>query len=179
FTEGELDNDKNKFGDRFELDGVKGETGGDFVRSIIRRARGNEKRTIAVIPSNLSLSDKNINDLQELGIGFIRVDAEAISELRFASALERAQFRMDAYAIMWLARYVRDATPESGSYELLRFYLKTHFAFANAAEMDSYIDALVKGELNKLVKVYLRFRPSIPKDAEADYHRVAASLIFA
>lgn len=176
----DLREDQARFGDRFELDIVPGLDTDMFIRNLRGRVRNRERSSIVLVPNDLKIPDAVLKELAGLGVRFMQVDAQALSALKGEPAAERARFRTDTYAIMWLARFISaDATKDDATYRLLRYYLETHFAFSGNLAADDYIQALVKGDIAKIILACLSYRPIVPHDAVADYHAIAETLISA
>lgn len=174
----ELEAHQKTYGDRFDLDMVSGENESQFVDNVLSKAGDRGSRTIVLIPKDL-LSNSGLSRLKAAGIRFIKADGVAFLKARLDKDDYRGDFQRDTYAIMLLARSIDKNTPSDSSlYELLRFYVKSHFDL-DAIAVDDYINALVNGDIAKLIKGCLSYRPAKPYDAAVEYKNIAEALLSA
>ncbi|MFH0763825.1 MAG: NAD(P)-dependent oxidoreductase [Candidatus Omnitrophota bacterium] len=177
FANGELEAHRLKYGDRFNLDRVSGSNPAQFVENILSKAKGVENRTIALVPD--SLEEAELDRLKGAGIRFIRANAWTLLNARSDKDSYREKFQLDTYAMMLLARRIsRDITRDSSIYQVLSFYIKTHFKLADDVAAADYIEAIMTGDVARLLKGILSYRPAEPYD-RPDYNNVAAALIAA
>ncbi len=177
FGNGELEEHKAKYGDRFDLDRISGKSPEQFVDNILAKAAGKEARTIALVPNDLAA--EQLERLTKVGIRFVRVNTTDLQKARADRDANREKFQVDTYAMMLLLRRIDNSiTADSSIYRLLSFYLKSHFALTDKIAIDDYIMAIVNNDIARLIKGYLTYRPAQPYEAP-NYNNVAASLISA
>ncbi|MBN1353455.1 MAG: hypothetical protein JW994_02150 [Candidatus Omnitrophica bacterium] len=176
YNDGEFKKHKTRYCHKFDLeklDITSFSPGPVIIEKILERARGREKRSIALIPNNLK--EKDIQKLSEKGIRFIRV---GITELIKAKSdvterKNREKFQSDTYTMMLLARRISEKTSkESPLYQLLKFYIETHFKLQAGLKAEDYIGAIITDNISLLINGYLACRPAEPYDIE-DYHKIA------
>ncbi len=177
FANGELEEHRAKYGDRFDLDRVSGNSPGQFVDNILAKATGKETKTMALVPNDLPAGQ--LERLAKVGIRFVRVNAADLQKAKADKDTGREKFQVDTYAMMLLLRRIDNSiTADSSIYQLLSFYLKSHFALADKVAVDDYIMAIVNNDVARLIKGCLSYRPAQPYEAP-NYNNVAASLISA
>ncbi|MCX5686574.1 MAG: hypothetical protein NTW09_03845, partial [Candidatus Omnitrophica bacterium] len=177
----EFDTD-NIYGSRFHREMMDGRTLEELTRKILESAKGKEGKCIALIPKHMvnpdSESDKSLlQSLTDVNIRFTLADL--VTAGLATDKTERAQFRADTYAIMLLKRHIDKGMEGTSAYRLLSYYLRTHFGFTEAVAVDDYINAVVNGEIARLIKGYLVYEPCVRRDAREEYHKISCSLIFA
>ncbi len=186
FVNGEqLKAHQGEYGDRFELQMISGQNTEQFFENILAKARGKEKRTVALIPKDY-LSDERLKELAKLGIRFISTTEKELNKAMGDSYREK--FQRDTYATLPLVRSITKDTPkDSHLYRALSFYLRTHFAFTLAEgeklTVEDYINAIVTSDTDPekiaiLVKGCFLYRPT-EKYAIPAYEQVAATLLSA
>jgi hypothetical protein len=177
FANGDFAKDQARYGDRFNLDRVSGQTSTKFVDNILAKAKGIENRTIALVPDDLP--ETELQRFIVAGVRFIRTDVGVLLKARAEKDAYREKFQLDTYVMMLLTRRIdRDIAKDSGLYQTLSFYIRSHFGFTEVVAVDDYILAIVNNELAKLIKGYLTYRPAKAYDAPK-YEQVAAALIAA
>ncbi len=177
FANGELEEHRAKYGDRFDLDRVSGVSPAQFVDNILAKATGKETKTIALVPNDLPA--EQLERLAKVGIRFIRVNITDLQKAKADKDAGREKFQVDTYAMMLLLRRIDNSiTADSSIYQLLSFYLKSHFALADKVAIDDYIMAIVNNDVARLIKGCLAYRPAQPYEVP-NYNNVAASLISA
>lgn len=177
FANGEFEEHRAKYGDRFDLDRISGASPEQFVGNILAKAGNEETKTIALVPSDLPV--EQLERLAKAGIRFVRVNTSDLQKARADKDADREKFQVDTYAMMLLVRRIDGSiTADSSIYRLLSFYLKSHFALTDKIAVDDYITAIVNNDVVRLIKGYLAYRPAQPYKLP-DYNNVAASLISA
>ncbi|MDP8298491.1 MAG: hypothetical protein P9L88_01100 [Candidatus Tantalella remota] len=176
FANGELGEQKKRYGDRFELDSVSARDGEQFVDKVLARAKDVEARTVVLVPE--SLEEEQLKRLTNVGIRFLRVDTSELLEGRSDDKAERNSFQQNTYVMMLLTRHItKDTAEDSAVYRLLKFFIGTHFSL-DALSVKAYMDAIVKNRIPVLIRGLLSYKP-----AEAyrmpEYDKVAATLIAA
>jgi len=191
FNNGELDEHKNIYGDRFNLDAVSGATADQFIKNVLGNPNFAKDRTIVLLPDELA-NDKfevrHYESLKAAGIRFAVVDRQQLLDARSRllnprqrenEFKYRKQFWTDTYVIMLLMRVMdEDTDPSSPIYRLLSFYLKTHFSFTDKIALEAYIMAIAKNDIGNLLKGILAYRPIQVYD-KPDYGTIAATLVSA
>jgi len=173
----EIEEHRVKYGDRFELESVSAKDNDQFVQKVIDRAVGIEERAIALVPS--TLTEEHLEKLSSQGIRFIRTDPDMLLQARADRDDARRSFQVNTYAAMLLARKIDDNTPKDSSvYRLLEFYIKSLFSLDNEIGPEEYVSAIIRGNLQVLLKGLLAYRPAEPYRMP-QYDTVAASLISA
>ena len=177
FANGELKKQKSMYGDRFNLDSISARTDEQFVDKVIAKAKGIEIRTIALVPD--SITEEHLARLTDVGIRFIRANAEVLLEARVESEEQRRGFHQNTYAAMLLARKIDENTSKDSSvYRLLEFYLKSLFELSDGVKANDYIKAIVGAKISILLKGILSCRPAEPYRVP-EYDKIAATLISA
>lgn len=177
FANGELDEHRAKYGDRFDLDRVSGGSLKQFVDNILAKAAGKETKTIALVPNDLPA--EQLEKLTKVGIRFVRVNALDLQKAKSDKDANREKFQVDTYATMLLLRRIDNSiTADSSIYKLLSFYLKSHFSLTDRIAIDDYIMAIINKDVTRLIKGCLSYRPAQPYETP-NYNNVAASLISA
>lgn len=182
FANGELKEQQQTYGDRFNLDAVSGSTADQFIANVLANPNVVKDRTIVLLPNELpngKFEDKHFQALKDAGIRFIITNRNELLKARADQDAYRAKFQQDTYAMMLLVRAIDDTvTADSAIYRLLSFYLKTHFSFTDKMVIDDYIMAIAKNEIGKLIQGILAYRPAQAYD-KPEYEKVAATLIAA
>lgn len=176
FARGELNEDRLKYGDRFNLNSVSGKTSEQFIENILAKAQGIENRTVALVPADLP--SEQLEKLTKAGIRFIRTDAQALLDAKVKKDKYREKFQLNTYAMMLLVRRIgKDINKDSSIYQMLDFYIKSHFGWKadKMVSVKDYIQALITGNVAILIKGYLSYRPAEPYDVP-DYETIAAKL---
>lgn len=177
FRNGELNEHKAKYGDRFDLDRVSGATPEQFIQNVLAKSAGKETRTVVLVPNDLP--KEQLERLANAGIRFVMTNTNELISARTNKDEYRAKFQLDTYIVMLLTRAIDNTTDRSSPvYRLLSFYLRTHFTFAETIAIDDYIMAIAKNEIGKLIQGILSYRPAKAYD-KPDYEKVAATLIAA
>ncbi len=169
FANGEFEAQKANYGDRFNINRANG------ADNILAKARGLENRTIALVPNDMP--EEGLKRLADAGLRFIRTDIGKLQEARAAGDKDRKAFQLNTYVMMLLARHIKDANSDSSIYKVLSFYLKSHFELDNIAVAD-YIEAIVSGDIARLIKGYLSYKPA-EQYRVPEYDKVAATLVAA
>ncbi|MDP2929891.1 MAG: hypothetical protein Q8O01_07530, partial [Candidatus Omnitrophota bacterium] len=145
FANGDFEEHKAKYGDRFDLDRVSGRSHKQFVDNILAKAVSKETRTIALVPSDLPA--EQLERLTKAGIRFMRVNTADLQKAKADRDTNREKFQLDTYAMMILSRRIDNTiTADSAIYRLLSFYLKSHFALTDMIVVDDYIMAIVNND---------------------------------
>ncbi len=176
----EFKSHQEKYGDRFDLNSVSGVTFRKFIDNVLEKAkaRGIENRTIALVPDDVP--QEELERLKKAGIRFIRVNAVELLKAKHTNDSYRMSFQLDTYVMMLLARRIdKDMPRDSSIYRVLSFYLRSHFNLAGGIAVDDYINAIVNGDVTKLILGILAYRPVQAYDTKADYDNVATALISA
>lgn len=177
FANGELEEHRTRYGDRFDLDTISGRSSEQIVNNILAKAKDKETKTIALVPNDLSA--EQLERLTRVGIRFVRVNIAELQKAKANKDTDREKFQIDTYAMMLLLRRIDNSiTADSSLYRLLSFYLKSHFALADKIAIDDYIMAIVTNDVAKLIKGYLSYRP-VRQYETPDYNKVAVTLISA
>jgi hypothetical protein len=175
----EFSKHRRLYRDRFKLRRISGENEETYINNIYNKAKTKEakKKTIALVRDDLS--NESLEKLTKAGIRFIKVNISDIHNANMAEDEHRTSFQLNTYTIMLLARRIDGSVSSSSSiYQLLRFYLGTHFDLDDITP-ENYIKALIKGEVADLVKGLLRYRPAEPYDAIEEYEKIAQTLLSA
>ncbi|MDD5634092.1 MAG: hypothetical protein PHW46_02315, partial [Candidatus Omnitrophica bacterium] len=192
YKNGEFNDHRTEYGERFEIGKV---STGDlregsiteekrvemlrfYVNKIIEKAKGLEKRTVALVPRETP--EKELQRLQDLGIRFVPTDMEELAQnLPQEKPAKRKEFQEIMYTIMLLTRAIDENTGrETAIYMFMNKYLKGLFNLENISAGE-YFDAIKKGIVADIVKGYLRCRPAEILDAQAEHYQNSHALIFA
>jgi len=181
FADGEFNAQNAIYGDKFDFGNKKinisGLAYGQYIDAVIVRAKEREDKTIALVSHKTP--KKLLSKLTALGIRFIPTNIQNLVEMRAKNDEYREQFQRETYSTMWLARHINDATlKNSAAYRVLTFYLKTHFALDNIGT-EEYVEAILAGNVAKLIQGYLMYRPAMPYNARKDYENIAPTLLSA
>ena len=181
FANGELRERQARYGDRFYLDQVTGRTPGEFVTNVIGHHLANRDRTIVLVPDEFAegrLEAMHLETLKAAGIRFILASRNELLSARSAAKDNpaRAAYVDNTLGAMYAYRHATTLDRTSGIYSILEFYAANRLALGGITA-DRYIEAVVKGDVNVLMKVFLK--PMLPVDAEEDHRRVTHALIFA
>lgn len=177
FANGELENHRLIYGDRFNLDSISAKTFQQFVDKVLAKSNGIENRTIALVSHWLPKDE--LKRLTDAGIRFIITDTDMLSLAKTDKLEDRKRFQQNTYVIMLLVRYIGKRTPKkSSTYKLLSFYLNTHFQLSDSISARDYIYAIVTNNIIMLVKGVLFCKPVIIYDMP-EHDKVAATLIAA
>jgi hypothetical protein len=181
FANGELRSHQEKYGDRFELDSVSGATDEQFVNNVLTKAKGIETRTVVLVPD--TMKPDQLERLTKAGIRFVQTNASALAQAKTDASMDgaayRASFQINTYAIMLLVRSINDSMKQdSALYRLLEFYIKSHFDLTDKVAVSDYIQAIMKGDVSRLIKGVLAYKPAQPYQAP-NYNNVAATLMSA
>ncbi|MCM8760822.1 MAG: hypothetical protein NC938_04650 [Candidatus Omnitrophica bacterium] len=178
YRNGELEEHRNRYGDRFDLDSVSGQTFDHFVDNVLAKAAGKEGRSIALVP--FELSEYHLRKLTQAGVRFIRTSTQDLLSAKAEKDSYREQFQLDTYAMMLLARRIDKDTPQdSPIYRVLSFYLKSHFNLYDGIAAEDYINAIINDDVLKLIKGILSYRPIEAYDARKEYESISQALISA
>ncbi|MBL7072554.1 MAG: class II fructose-bisphosphate aldolase [Candidatus Omnitrophica bacterium] len=178
FKDGELRNHQNdnRFKDRFEIDSISGSTSDQLIGNILSKTK-DPNRTVALVPKYLSADQLKI--LTDKGIRFVRTNTPVLLAARNSNDPNREQFQLDTYATMFAVRRMDGKVKkESSVYRTLSFYIRSHFDLNEDIEVEEYIQAVVDGTVDTLIKGYLAYRPAEPYDTPT-YGTIAAALISA
>ncbi|UCD55584.1 MAG: hypothetical protein JSV93_01950, partial [Candidatus Omnitrophota bacterium] len=182
FANGELGAHQLEYGERFELDEISGQTPKQFIKNVIENPKAIKDRTIALVPDELpkgKLKKKHFQALKDAGIRFIITNRKTLLEARAERDTYRKKFQIDTYATMLTMRRIDGSINEEFSiYQLLSFYIKSHFKLDKGISVKDYIHAIVTGDIATLIKGHLSYRPAEPFDV-LDYDKIAATLISA
>jgi len=177
--EKEFEEHQFKYGDRFTLDCVSGATSEKFVDNILAKAEENE-RTIALVPD--SVSERDLARLVEKGIRVIVINSVTLADVQNQEKQQKETFLQNAYTIMLLARKItKDTKKDSRVYQLLEFYLRTHFDMDDVSVKD-YIRAIASDSVDNiatLIKALLRAVPIAPYNIREEYNNIAETLLSA
>ncbi len=112
------------------------------------------------------------------GIRMLKIDTTEFKMID--SDAERRDLRFDLYAMMLSARRITedDIKEQNAIYRTLSFFLNTHHADGEDEISKDFINALVEGDIKKVIEYSLSFRPA-GKWATPEYHIVSATLISA
>jgi HAD superfamily hydrolase (TIGR01509 family) len=181
FDKGELKAHQSKFGDRFELDGVSGITDGQFIDNALAKAKDKETRTVVLVPDNIN--PEQLERLSKAGIRFVQVNVSVLLQSKMDAAKDggtyRDDFQLNTYCIMLLVRRVDDSMEKDSSiYRTLEFYIRSHFDLTDKVAVTDYINAIVKGDVARLIKGCLAYKPSTSYIMPS-YNSVSAALISA
>lgn len=181
FAGNEYGDQKKSLQERFDLVGVSGimNSPADFIANLESKiAAGEDERTVALLPNTLTQEQiENIRNKYRK-IRFILIDFDTLSNIKSLLPDARKHFQADAYAVMLLIRYIKNADVNSAEYRSLQFYLRSHFEFQGGITTDDYINAVISGDIPKLIKAYLLSRPTERYDLQ-EYEKISPTLISA
>ena len=81
--------------------------------------------------------------------------------------------------MMLVARRIdNNITEDSSIYQLLSFYVKSHFKLDESTSVEDYIQAIINGDVATLIKGYLSYKPAEPYDLP-EYYKVAPTQLSA
>jgi len=165
----------DRFKDRFEIDRVSGSTSDQLIGNILAKTQ-NPHRTVALVPNYLTA--EQLKTLTDKGIRFVRTNTAVLLGARNSDDPNREQFQLDTYATMFAVRRMDGSiSKDSSVYRTLSFYIRSHFELDDI-EAEEYIQAVVDGTVDTLIKGYLAYRPAEPYDVPT-YGTIAAALISA
>jgi len=176
FANGELENHKHIYGDRFNVDSVSAKTPEQFIDKVLARAKDIENKTIVLVSSEIPA--EQLERLGKAGVRFIRTNTTALLEAKKAEKEERRNMQQNTYTVMLLTRSIdENTTPESSIYRLLDFYLGSLFHLRDI-EIEDYIKAIITSDISMLIKGLLSYKP-MKQYETPEYDKVAATMIAA
>ena len=132
---------------------------------------------------------EKLEELTRANVRFLQVNMEILQSYDReygAKGDYRGDFQRDTYVIMRLLRRVgeedlarsegEDVFEVSPVYRLLYFYLRSHFAFSEDIVIGDYINAVVHGDVARLIKGCLVLRPA-ERYQEVSYELVTQAAI--
>ncbi|MFH1878521.1 MAG: hypothetical protein ABH883_06920 [Candidatus Omnitrophota bacterium] len=171
------------FGDRFNVE-TADTSNIDNLLAHIRAMMSDKKNPVSpgqiIVKVPCEFSDDALEKLkaEALGIRILRVDTTELKSIEDDE--ERRDLRFDLYAMMLSARGITAGDLACGNavYRTLGFFLNTHYGDGEEDISKDLIAAIVSGDLRKVIKYDLSFRPS-GKWAKPEYHIVSVTLVSA
>jgi len=180
FANGDFDDLKAQYGDRFDFGDNKIAISGfkhkEYIDHILEISKGEEEKTVALVSHRTP--EAELNRLTQAGIRFIPVNVQVLADMRAKRDDYRAQFQIETFCTMWLARHVKDNRWDSAANRVLSFYLSSHFSLDGITPSE-YIEAIISGNAAKLIQGYLLYRPVELYNARKDYEKIAPALLSA
>lgn len=155
----ELESDTTKFGDGIGIERVDGfgTSMDSYLNNLPSRVK-NPSTTIALVPQGTTESQIAVLQKECPGIRVLPADEKAMDLRTINDANLRANFRTDTYALMVLARGIKEGDKNSDIYNILKLYVKDRIAFKDGASVapEAYIEAIVKNELGVLLNGWVK-----------------------
>lgn len=175
FKEKELSLHRQKYREFFKI-AVVGGNGREFVDNAITQSDGKGNRAVLLVPDDIGEDD--LARITREGIRFIRVDKRSLVEAQKQGADERDSFQNNVYRLMLLVRCINGKTREDSTfYDILKTYLK-HLVQLDNISPEEYVDAIRKGDITRLVKGLLLYRP-MTQYRPPEYDTAVAALLSA
>jgi len=177
----------DKYGEKFNIEVAgSGITRQDnyfkYITDLVENgADGN--RIIALVSTYTT--EKDLRKLKDKNIRYIRVNMRDLANMKKSYEDEenkqiRQQFQLYTYAMMLLARRIDDKLIKANSpvYQMLDYYINAHFHLDKMGS-EEYIQAIIEGTVNTLIKGFLEYRPMYQRDLREEYNKIAPALISA
>jgi len=175
FKEKELSLHCQKYREFFKI-AVVGGNGREFVNNAITQSDGKGNRAVLLVPDDIGEDD--LARITREGIRFIRVDKRSLVEAQKQGAEERDSFQNNVYRLMLLVRCINGKTREDSTfYDILKTYLNYLVKLENISP-EEYVEAIRKGDITRLVKGLLFFRP-MTQYRPPEYDTAIAALLSA
>ena len=164
---------------RFHLEAVSG-FGNDpakYITNLLEKIKpGEEELTIAVIPAGLN-QDLVAKLKERAGLRVVTMSQTAAYEIGRMNAIKRHMFRMNIYGTMYTMRYIRDVDDASVLYKVLSYFINGHLDLPEGMAVRAYIEALVKNDIETMIRVCLK--PATPVNVKREHDNLTYPLIFA